>query len=84
MFLHRMQVKRNDKLTTKICQSCVDKIDDIVQFRELCAATDIELRILLGLNGDDNKGPDISHEDLLFTGATNGQDAEIVPSDSKM
>lgn len=37
-------------LTTKICESCVHKIDDIVAFRTICAATDIQLRIELSNN----------------------------------
>lgn len=36
-----------DVITTKICRNCVEKINDIVLFREICASTNTQLRILL-------------------------------------
>lgn len=38
------QVKKKDKLTTKICETCFDKINEFVLFREKCAATNVQLR----------------------------------------
>lgn len=41
------QVERNDKLTTKICGKCFDKVNEFALFRKICAATDIRMRIAL-------------------------------------
>lgn len=34
-------------MTTKICENCVTKIDDMIRFRKLCALTDIKIRNLM-------------------------------------
>lgn len=39
-------------MSTKICAACVDKINDFIEFRELCSATNIQMRISLGLPND--------------------------------
>lgn len=44
-FPNHTQVERYDKLTTKICQFCVVKINEFVLFRKICASTDIRLRV---------------------------------------
>lgn len=41
------QVAGGDKLTTKLCENCLTKINYIYRFRELCAATEMRMRILL-------------------------------------
>lgn len=42
------QVTKDDKMTTKLCGNCLTKINYIIRFRELCAATDLQMRLLLG------------------------------------
>lgn len=93
LILHHLQVKRNDKLPTKICQSCVDKIDEFVQFRELCAATETELRILLELPNEEHTADaepvfakevqDISVQNWLQNVVPNEKDAVIILSDAE-
>lgn len=43
------QVNADDRMTTNICESCFEKINEFISFRQLCAATDIQLRRLLRL-----------------------------------
>lgn len=50
--IFKFQVKRYGGMTTKICENCFTKIKDFVQFREICMATDIHLRTILGLDND--------------------------------
>lgn len=46
IFIHfLLQVKRKDKLTTKICRLCVFKINEFVAFRKICHSTNVRLRI---------------------------------------
>lgn len=94
------QIKRNDKLTTKLCQMCFVKINEIAQFRDVCAATDIELRILLELSNENdgrraivgpdiepratNEIQDISSDNLLIFRAPNGGNADYISSDTEM
>lgn len=53
-----MQVKRNDKMSNKLCPKCFDKINDFASFRDLCIATNIRMRNLCGLPaGDDGANP---------------------------
>lgn len=42
------QVKRNDRITKKLCEKCVDRINGFVLYRKICAATNIQLK----LNGE--------------------------------
>lgn len=47
------QVAGGDKLTTKLCENCLTKVNYIFRFRELCEATEMRMRILLSLpNGN--------------------------------
>lgn len=59
-------------MTTKICQNCFDKINEIVQYRELCAATNIELRMALGLpiENDETSADEGDHfkPEVVYTG----------------
>lgn len=43
------QVLKNDKMPQSICQLCYDKINDFYEYREMCAATNVQTRKLLGL-----------------------------------
>lgn len=43
------QVKKNDQMPQNICTLCADKINDIYEYREMCTATNIQTRKLLGL-----------------------------------
>lgn len=36
-------------MSTRICENCFAKIGKFIKYRELCAATDIQLRKLVGL-----------------------------------
>ncbi|XP_059610235.1 uncharacterized protein LOC132257386 [Phlebotomus argentipes] len=44
-----IQVTNGDKMPQKICTLCSDKINDFFEFREMCSATQIQTRDLLGL-----------------------------------
>lgn len=55
--IYCFQVQRKGEMTTKMCEKCFDKINDFATFREICVATDIQLKIIMGLrnyNGDAN------------------------------
>lgn len=43
------QVKKNDQMPQNICTLCADKINDFYEYREMCTATNIQTRKLLGL-----------------------------------
>ena len=43
------QVLRNDKMPQAVCTLCADKIGDFFEFREMCSATNVQTRQLLGL-----------------------------------
>lgn len=53
------QVERYDRLTTKICQFCVVKINEFVLFRKICASTNVRLRTELSNVLDDEASVDI-------------------------
>lgn len=38
-----------------VCGLCVDKINDFYEFRDMCYATDVQTRKLLGLKGGAQK-----------------------------
>lgn len=79
---------------------CFVKINEIAQFRDLCAATDIELRILLELSNEKdgrhaivepdiepraaNEIQAISSDNLLIFRTPNGGDADYISSDTEM
>lgn len=42
------QVTQNDKMTSKLCENCLTKVNYIVRFREMCAATDMQMKMLMG------------------------------------
>ncbi|GAB0088309.1 hypothetical protein DMENIID0001_027110 [Sergentomyia squamirostris] len=44
-----IQVTKRDKQSQKICNLCVDKINDFYEFREMCTATNLQTRERLGL-----------------------------------
>lgn len=48
-YIH-FQVERNDRMTKKLCDICLTKIDIIIRFRELCASTDMQMRDLIAAN----------------------------------
>lgn len=41
----QFQVKRNDKITKKMCEKCVERINGFVLYRKICAATNIQLKL---------------------------------------
>lgn len=43
------QVAKKDRMPQKICSLCCDKINDFYEFREMCTATQVQTRDLLGL-----------------------------------
>lgn len=43
------QVTMRDQMPQRICALCVDKINDIYEYREMCSATNKQTRKLLGL-----------------------------------
>lgn len=40
-------MKKDEKMTTKLCDNCVIKINYIVRYQELCAATDMQMKTLM-------------------------------------
>ncbi|XP_054746532.1 uncharacterized protein LOC129248429 [Anastrepha obliqua] len=48
-------VCKDDKMPQSACVLCVDKINDFYEFREMCYATDVQTRKLLGLKGGSQK-----------------------------
>ncbi|CAD6994729.1 unnamed protein product [Ceratitis capitata] len=55
-------VCKDDKMPQSACGLCVDKINDFYEFREMCYATDVQTRKLLGLKGESQKkivNPDV-------------------------
>ncbi|XP_067619244.1 uncharacterized protein [Eurosta solidaginis] len=48
-------VVKDDKMPQSACSLCVDKINDFYEFREMCYATDIQTRKLLGLKREIQK-----------------------------
>ncbi|KAJ6640145.1 Zinc finger protein, partial [Pseudolycoriella hygida] len=44
-----IKVRRNDQMPQYICTLCVDKINDFFEYREMCGATNIQTRKLLGM-----------------------------------
>ncbi|KAG4075593.1 hypothetical protein HA402_003418 [Bradysia odoriphaga] len=44
-----IKVKRNDQMPQSICTLCADKINDFFEYREMCGATNIQTRKLLGI-----------------------------------
>ncbi|XP_037920169.1 uncharacterized protein LOC119657362 isoform X2 [Hermetia illucens] len=44
-----IQVTKGDKMPQTACNACREKINDFFEFREMCLATDIQTRRLLGL-----------------------------------
>lgn len=45
--IYYFQLERNDPRTNKICETCIDKINEFDQFRELCAVTGILVEHLI-------------------------------------
>lgn len=66
------QVESNDKLTTKICTICFDKINDFVVFRQICATTDIQLRTTLSNVFNDKSSVDVADDGVAMLQAVNG------------
>ncbi|XP_011214261.2 uncharacterized protein LOC105233794 [Bactrocera dorsalis] len=48
-------VCKDDRMPQSVCGLCVDKINDFYEFREMCYATDVQTRKLLGLKGGAQK-----------------------------
>uniref|UniRef100_A0A1B0CE55 ZAD domain-containing protein n=1 Tax=Lutzomyia longipalpis TaxID=7200 RepID=A0A1B0CE55_LUTLO len=44
-----IEVTKKDRMPQKICTLCSDKINDFYEFREMCTATNVQTRDLLGL-----------------------------------
>lgn len=44
-----MQISKDDKMPQTVCITCIDKINNFYDFREICHATNIQTRKLLGL-----------------------------------
>uniref|UniRef100_A0A1B0D5M4 Uncharacterized protein n=1 Tax=Phlebotomus papatasi TaxID=29031 RepID=A0A1B0D5M4_PHLPP len=44
-----IEVAKKDRMPQKICSLCCDKINDFYEFREMCTATQVQTRDLLGL-----------------------------------
>lgn len=47
--LHHFQIKRNDGMTTKICQMCFDKINEYDRIRQFYFWNNTHKRFLMGL-----------------------------------
>lgn len=43
------QVLKSDRMPQRICMLCVDKINDFYEYRQMCAATNVQTRKLLDL-----------------------------------
>ncbi|XP_014092025.3 uncharacterized protein [Bactrocera oleae] len=48
-------VCKDDRMPQSVCGLCVDKINDFYEFRDMCYATDVQTRKLLGLKGGAQK-----------------------------
>ncbi|XP_017474430.1 PREDICTED: uncharacterized protein LOC108365032 isoform X2 [Rhagoletis zephyria] len=48
-------ISKDDKMPQSACVLCVDKINDFYEFREMCYATDVQTRKLLGLKRETQK-----------------------------
>ncbi|XP_037946397.1 interaptin [Teleopsis dalmanni] len=48
-------ITKDDKMPQNVCRICLDKINDFYEFREMCYATNIQTRKLLGLKSLDPK-----------------------------
>lgn len=45
LYRTHLQVKRNDKMPKTICHRCFNRINEIVRYRKICAATNVQLRL---------------------------------------
>lgn len=68
-----IRVEKSDK-STKICLACFIEINNFTLYRQLCAATDIQMRISRPLNcGDGMAGELIAEEDDNVSAIANGR-----------
>lgn len=49
---NNFQIRRNDKLSKKLCQKCFNKINFVARFRKSCAAANIQMRNSLGFHDE--------------------------------
>lgn len=63
-----LQVQRNDRMPTRICRACFDKINEYVRFRDMCDETNIHIRTMMGISiGED--GNDVTREPFAVESA---------------
>lgn len=70
--IFKFQVEKHGGMTTKICEKCFTKVNDFVQFREICIATDIQLQTILGF-ANDSGDVDVSDAPPVFASETSNK-----------